>query len=64
MTAAIHDTTTVTLGDRTRCYLKGHDASYGTLYGWCKRCKHTVWTYDRRSVLYRGEYYRFPPAHD
>ena len=59
----MYDTSTVTLADRTRCFLTGHEADYGSLFGWCKRCKHTVWTYDRKSVLYHGEYHRFPPSH-
>lgn len=59
----MYDTSTVTFADRARCFATGHDATYGTLYGWCKRCKHTVWTRDRKSVLYYGKYHRFPPAH-
>lgn len=62
----MYDRSTVTLGDRTCCFVGGHDVrSWGTAFGWCHRCKHTVHNYgSRRCVLYYGEYYWFPPAHD
>lgn len=59
-----YDTNTVTLMDRVRCFFLGHDARFGTMFGWCHRCKHSVWTYDHKSVLYHGEYHRFPPKHE
>lgn len=60
----MYDTSTVTLADRTRCFVGGHDVhSWGTICGWCRRCKHSVWTYNGKSVIYHGEYHRFPPAH-
>lgn len=61
----MYDTSTVTLGDRTRCFTLGHDVrAWGTITGWCHRCKHSVHTYSRKRVLYHGEFHSFPPAHE
>ena len=61
----LYDNSTVTLVDRTRCAVFGHDVpQWGTIGGWCHRCKHTVLTNDRRRVLYYGEFRWFPPRHD
>lgn len=61
----MYDTSTVTFADCARCFFFGHDVrDWGTLFGWCHRCKHSVHTYGKRRVLYRGEYHNFPPAHD
>lgn len=54
----------VTARDRRHCFVFGHDVSgWGTICGWCKRCQHSVWTYDGKSVLSRGRFLRYPPAH-
>jgi hypothetical protein len=54
----------VAYGDRLRCFLTGHDVrSWGTICGHCRRCHHSVWTYDGKSVLLGGEFHRFPPPH-
>ena len=60
----MYDKSTVTLADRTHCFVTGHDVhGYGTLFGSSRRCKHSVWAGDHRSVLSYGEYHKFPPAH-
>ncbi len=54
----------VTDEDRSNCFKHGHDVTgWGTICGWCKRCHHSVWTYDGRSVLMHGEFHRYPPPH-
>src|SRR3954462_5738977 len=60
-----YDKTTVTLGDPLHCILIGHDVrEWGTTFGWCHRCKHSVHNFGtRRSILYHGEWHSFPPAH-
>jgi hypothetical protein len=61
----MYDTNTVTARDRFQCFMQGHDVSgWGTICGWCRRCKHSVHTYDRKSVLYHGEFHRYPPKHE
>jgi hypothetical protein len=60
----LYDNSLVTDEDREYCAKYGHDASYGTLFGWCHRCQHTVWSHDQKSVLYRGQYHRKPPRHE
>lgn len=59
-----NDTSGVTIVDRARCFCLGHDVRcWGTLLGWCQRCKHTISRGDGKSVFRDGLYYRFPPAH-
>lgn len=54
----------VTARDRFECFVRGHDVTgWGTICGYCKRCHHSVWTYDGRSVLWHGEFVKYPPAH-
>jgi hypothetical protein len=50
---------------RLACFVLGHRVrSWGTLYGWCPRCEHTVHNYGaRRRVLYYGRYHSYPPKH-
>lgn len=60
-----YDTDRVSARDRMQCFMQGHDVhSWGTLFGWCHRCMHSVHNYGaRRKVLYRGEYHAYPPPH-
>jgi hypothetical protein len=60
-----YDYATVTLAKRVRCFIAGHDVrEWGTQFGWCHRCKHSIYNrWSRRSILYRGKWHTFPPAH-